>query len=332
VSLEQPMIDFSNETYFTANPYGSVVRCEGEDTKSFLHRMSTQDLHSLNDGEGTLNAYVNQKGRLIDLTYHLQIDKNTAILLGQNATGEKFIQWLDQFHFIEKIEFADLSSVCNGLLVAGRDATAIIQKLTSSQTILAPWQFVQKDHLLVTRIFDYQISTLPQVPCYYLCDISNTPVDLGSMLADMGALPMDKTTEESLRVFSGIPRVPNEINESLTPLALGLHDGISWSKGCYIGQEVIARMDTYDRITKNLTLFALEASSPIPLGAAMMRGDKVVGEITSVTAPQHGQQQGLALIKLKEHEIQESTFNVKVEDTSWPAVPLRRSAAQQPHD
>ena len=103
-------------------------------------------------------------------------------------------------------------------------------------------------------------------------------------------------------------------------------------KAVISGKEVIARMDTYDRINKNLTLFALEASSPIPLGAAIMRGEKVVGEITSVTAPQHGQQQGLALIKLKEHEIQESTFNVKVEDTSWPAVPLRRSAAQQPHD
>ena len=136
--------------------------------------MSTQDLHTLNDGEGTLNAYVNQKGRLIDLTYHLQIDKDTAILLGQNATGANFIQWLDQFHFIEKIEFADLSNTCNGLLITGQDATAIIQKLTSAQTILAPWQFVQKDHLLVTRIFDYQMADLPQVPCYYLCEISNS--------------------------------------------------------------------------------------------------------------------------------------------------------------
>ena len=325
-------IDLAHETYFIENPYGSVVRCDGEDTKSFLHRMSTQDINSLSDGEGTLNAYVNQKGRLIDLTYHLQFDNNTALLLGQHATGTSFIEWLDQFHFIEKIQFTDLSAASAGALLFGSHASGIIEKLISAPVTLAPWQFIQKGTLLVVRIFDYHMPNTPQTPCFYVCNISGTALELHAQLKNLGALELEKSAEESLRVFSGIPRVPNEINDALTPLALALHDSISWSKGCYIGQEVIARMDTYDRITKNLSLFTFEASAPVPVGTHVLSGEKVVGEVTSVSQPQHGPQQGLAMIKLKESELKAGTFHIRLEEESFPAVLLHRPAAQQPHD
>ena len=110
---------------------------------------------------------------------------------------------------------------------------------------------------------------------------------------------------------SGVPRAPQEINDAITPLALALHDSISWSKGCYIGQEVIARMDTYDRVTKNLALCLLKTDIAISEQDVIYSGDKKVGMVTSASRLMGGMQHLLVLLRLRENEIKDAGLHFK---------------------
>ena len=91
-------------------------------------------------------------------------------------------------------------------------------------------------------------------------------------------------------------------------------------------------MDTYDRITKNLSLFTFETTDPIPLGTPLFKKNKAIGEVTSISQTQENTQQGLVLLKLKENEIKEGTFHISISSKEVPALLLARPAAQRPHD
>ena len=64
--------------------------------------------------------------------------------------------------------------------------------------------------------------------------------------------PVNDAEYNSLRIELGIPEIPDDINEDINPLECGLSKYVSFTKGCYIGQEVVARLDTYDKINKHL--------------------------------------------------------------------------------
>lgn len=90
--------------------------------------------------------------------------------------------------------------------------------------------------------------------------------------------------DEYFRIKNIIPRAPNEINEKNTPLDVGLENLISWNKGCYIGQEVISRLDTYDKVSKRLVGLAcaekdfdnLKKSPEITSCVSLFRADQAL--------------------------------------------------------
>jgi folate-binding protein YgfZ len=103
--------------------------------------------------------------------------------------------------------------------------------------------------------------------------------------ADIPAIAEE--TFDVLRVEAGIPGYRGELTEAYTPHEIRLADTISDSKGCYTGQEIIARQLTYDKITK--LLVPLEMETFVPHGADVLLGQKKVGELTSsVHSPRRG--------------------------------------------
>jgi folate-binding protein YgfZ len=106
-------------------------------------------------------------------------------------------------------------------------------------------------------------------------------------LAEAGAAPVTQDTMEILRVEAGRPSPAHELTEDYTPLEMNLGAAVSDTKGCYTGQEVIARQITYDKITKRLVGVRLDA--PVNAGAAVLAEDRRAGEVTSaVESPRLG--------------------------------------------
>jgi folate-binding protein YgfZ len=110
-----------------------------------------------------------------------------------------------------------------------------------------------------------------------------------------GAAALDGVDYESLRVEAGLPAAGHELTETYTPLETGLEAAISDNKGCYTGQEIIARQITYDKVTQHLC--GLRLSQPASPGARIWAEEKLAGQVTSITAsPRYGPL-ALAIIK-----------------------------------
>lgn len=111
---------------------------------------------------------------------------------------------------------------------------------------------------------------------------------------------IDDDTYNLLRIEAGIPLAPSELNEKHNPLETTLVQAVSWTKGCYIGQEVIARLDTYDKVQRHLMGIEISAeikSDTLPI-ALTNSDNEAIGEITSLAfSPSLEKSIGLAFIK-----------------------------------
>jgi tRNA-modifying protein YgfZ len=254
------------------------VLLRGKDARSFLHRMSTQHVKDLAAGQGRLNVLLTDKGRIVDLVRHLDLGERGVLLIGSKGRGETIRAWLDRYLFSEDVELTDVSAQGGALDVTGPpspDAAA-----------LAPFSFLERDGVVVVRDFE---------PWFLVVSLERMPAVTGE--------PMTRADAEALRIAAMAPG-DAELIDKFNPLDLGLafepHGAVHWDKGCYIGQEVVARLDTYAKQQRALFGIVVDPSGLAP-GAAVMADGAQLGELTSVS-PVHNQERpsALAVLKLKE--------------------------------
>ena len=119
-------------------------------------------------------------------------------------------------------------------------------------------------------------------------------------LAGAGVEQLSPESHHILRVEAGLPAAGAELTEEFTPLEAGLEYAVSGAKGCYTGQEVLARQTTYDKVTQHLVRLRLEA--PAGAGERLWAGDKVVGVITSAAVSPRFGPVALGVVKRPHHE------------------------------
>jgi folate-binding protein YgfZ len=224
------------------------VRVVGPDARAFLHRLSTNHVSELVAGRGCLNVLTTDKGRVVDLVHHLDRGDEGVLLVGSPGKGPAIHAWLDRYLFSEKVELFDVSE---GPCVE-----------VTGPTDLPPWGFAGD----TLRTFDRVDADGRRVPCVIV---------IGRAVEGVRATADEA---EVARIAAGVPGA-GELVDKFNPLDLGLHDAIHWNKGCYIGQEVIARLDTYQKQHK--VLATLRVAGAVP-GATVNVDGAVAGEVTSV--------------------------------------------------
>jgi hypothetical protein len=118
-----------------------------------------------------------------------------------------------------------------------------------------------------------------------------------SSLLSPAVVKRDEQSYELWRIENGIPAIKKELVQDYNPLELNLWDWISFTKGCYIGQEVIARLDTYNKIQR--TLCKVHSEQPMNEGDVCIDADgNEIGKITSVISSIQGFD-GLAVVRMK---------------------------------
>ena len=137
-----------------------------------------------------------------------------------------------------------------------------------------------KIYLLPNNLNKYEFN-LPTVNNHfhnYQIIISFGNKDCENILNENGLSKTDESIYNLFLIENGIPIYPTEINNNYTPLDINLKHAVSTTKGCYLGQEVLARLDTYDKIKFNL----LKISSEFEMGNKIYFGNEEVGEITRI--------------------------------------------------
>jgi folate-binding protein YgfZ len=149
------------------------------------------------------------------------------------------------------------------------------------------------------------------------------------LLAAHGAEPVDAAVLEAGRIEAGIPRWGAELDETVLPNEAWLErTAISYSKGCYLGQETVARLKTYGHVNRHLVALLLPAGCGAAPGDAVRAGDETAGRVTSaVESPRHRRRVALAFVR-REHEAPGTTLAVDTPagpvDGVVAAVPLGR--------
>ncbi len=286
-----------------SNRFGRVAAI-GPDAIDLLHRMSTNDLLPLigKPGAGAQTVLTNEKGRIIDLLTVLSQGKD-ALLITSGGREEHVIQWLDKFVIMEDAKFEKRSDEMSHFLIFGPQALSFLQQLTETSLIsLENFNFIEIEIVGEKAILQKTHRIIESGWAIFTEKPSSEKVwkYLESEIVNSGGTVISDDTYNLLRIEAGIPLAPNELNEKHNPLETTLVQAVSWTKGCYIGQEVIARLDTYDKVQRHLMGIEIDGkigldSLPIPITNT---DNEAIGEITSIAfSPLLNKQIGLAFIK-----------------------------------
>ena len=277
------------------------ILLEGPDRFELVNRMSTNDVSQLALGEGKPTVFINANGRILFRASCYSLSRG-LLLISEAGQGEALAKSLRRnIFFGDKVAVNDISASTAQFAFHGANANRAIAKLAPEAIQLPPLGCADieadEGNLIVARRKS-------------ICGDHWTLIvkrDAGVAVhrrllnggADFGLIPAGSLTYNSLRIRAGRP-AGLELSADYIPLEVGLWDEISFSKGCYTGQEIIVRMESRGRLAK--TLVKVTLASMVDAPAPMYARNKPVGRLTSsVTAPD-GQIHALAVVKIDSAE------------------------------
>ncbi|MBW4633827.1 MAG: folate-binding protein [Iphinoe sp. HA4291-MV1] len=270
------------------------IKVSDSDRLRFLHNQSTNDIQSLKPGQGCDTVFVNSTARTIDLVTAYILEDAVLLLVSPNRR-EFLIQWLDRYiFFADKVQLTDITDETATLSLIGPQSDAVLEKLGVGAIIGQRYG----NHISIPSVSGGFVAVGSGLASsgYTLILPASDKQEVWSQILEAGAVPMSDRTWERLRILQGRPTPDNELTEEYNPLEAGLWQTISFNKGCYIGQETIARLNTYKGVKQHL--WGIHLSAPAEPGSAITIGDEKVGRLTSYTKTLDGHF-GLGYIRTK---------------------------------
>lgn len=258
-----------------------IIQVTDSDRIRFLHNQSTNNFERLKPGEGCDTVFVTSTARTIDLATAYVTDDSVLLIVSPNR-HEYLIEWLDRYiFFADKVELGDLAGKKAIFSLIGDKSSDLVAKIGASSIIGQPYG----THQLVNQVRVAVGSGLATVG-YTLIVPAQEAANMWKMLVEAGAVPMGDRVWEQLRIQQGRPVPDKELTEDYNPLEAGLLQTISFDKGCYIGQETIARLNTYKGVKQQL--WGINLNAPADVGSAIMVGEEKVGKLTSIVKRDRG--------------------------------------------
>lgn len=291
------------KSIITVHPLESIIKLQGRDGLDFLHRLSTNALSQLEPGHARSTILLTEKGRCVEAITVFS-DSQGLWIESPAGSATKIIEWLNKFIMMEDVQLCQIDTELQKLTILGEEAEDLLQQRFVHWNALnrgegRKFSTVDGDEAFVVR------DPLLMFDCWNVY-ASNKVVEWLTAPSQPSSVEVSVTSPddllEFLRIASASPAPKKEIRETVNPLEIGLRHLIDFKKGCYLGQEVIARLDTYEKVQRQLVSFACEAKPfPIEQGSDVYLGDSIVGNVTSVCQyPQSEKQVIMGLIKRKE--------------------------------
>ena len=274
--------------------YMGRLKATGEDGLDLLNRMSTNNVMDLGAGEGAVTVLTTDRGRIIDVLGVVN-QGDHVILLTSPGRQQTVIEWLDKYTIMEDLTIEDVTAETTMLALVGPDSGTILGLTTSHgpQDSLTAHS-VRLGGVDVLAV-EQPLGTLSR---YWLITSPDSATGLWQHLTEAGAVPLGATAMDAARVNFGVPEFGPELGEPYNPLEAGLIGSVDFAKGCYIGQEVIARLDSYKKVQKYLVSLIFDAYATVSPGDELLQGGKQVGTVTSVAPePLDGVLKGLGYVK-----------------------------------
>lgn len=270
--------------------FRSRICLTGADRVRFLHGQVTNDIKALRAGQGCYAALITAKGKMqSDLYAYCLADE--LLLDFEPGLTATVTERLEKYVIADDVQIIDVAPHYGLLSVIGPKADEVLRGAgVAPELPEKPYRFISKDHgeagvLYVTNNPRFGSKGFDLFAPNAL--LETLAAKLAAAVKNVGGGLCGCKAFEIARIESGTPRFGVDMDETNIPLEAGLErNGISFTKGCYIGQEVISRIRTYGQIARALRVLRLAgAGDPLPLkGDKLFKDDKEVGYITSAAA------------------------------------------------
>ena len=264
---------------------GRIV-VSGTERASYLQGLLTNDLVALKAAQGCYTAYLTAQGRMIADLYAYELG-DVMLLTMVGAVKDGVMAKLDQFIFSEDVQLGDVTDTFAQIAVVGPGAAAAVASIVTDVSEDALRKMPEHGNArgtwaggaaIVTRVTD---TGEPGFDLYVERAQSGA---LKVALMASGVAELDEATAEAVRVESGVPLFGRDMSEDTIPLEAGIESrAISFTKGCYVGQEVIIRVlhRGHGRVARKLVGLTLDGDRVPDAGTAIRGGDREIGNVTS---------------------------------------------------
>ncbi len=273
------------------------LRVTGPDAARWLNGIVTNAILTLAPGEGCYNFLLNAQGRIEgDCTIYREPGEGpTEFLLATTAAQVEAIrQHLDRFIIMDDVELTVLEGLA-GVLVAGPQALSVVAALGTENQRSAPCSpgtqgpppqtLNLKQTMYAGAPVRLMLAFSRLIPRYEIWSDPSTIASILVELNDSEAVPVSSRALEHLRLLEGTPLYGQDIRNSETardlPQETSQTQALHYSKGCYLGQEIVERIHSRGQVHRQFMAFRLTGELPETLPAALEAAGKPAGEITS---------------------------------------------------
>jgi folate-binding protein YgfZ len=294
-----------------------VLEVTGRDRAAFLHAMLSNEVKSLVPGQGCQAAFLDVHGK-VQVLLLLWILDDRIFVITPSGAAVKTNEALDTYLFSEKAYFRDATGELSMLMLAGPDAPALAERLTGTAPPDAAWSHV------AARLGGVDVRLVrgggetgePEV--WLVSAMADGPRIWEAALAG-GARPVGARAHESLRIEAGTPYLGHDVDDTVLLPEIPIEPWVSYSKGCYIGQEVVVRIRDRGHVNRHLLGLVLDGETVPHHGDVVFAGDAEIGRVTTAVWS-FGLKRPIALAYVRRQHAEPGTpVTVRSGETSLPA-------------
>jgi len=281
------------------------ILASGVQILAWLDNIATNKLVDITPMTGKPTLFTNATARILDRAMVYALDSERVVILTEPNRGDALTAYLrENIFYQDKITLTDWQPVYHQFSLHGTQADALIhtvlQKYSHSQQRSSELEGNNTEKNTINGVYNVLEGSIADSPVYAFRQkplvgsswILLVPTESAGMVwktlidagRSLGIIPSGGLVYNALRIASGRPNVGRELTTEYIPLELGLWDEVSFSKGCYTGQEILARMESRNKLAR--VLMRLKLSQFAEADTALFYQGKRVGQITSsVVAP-----------------------------------------------
>lgn len=287
-----------NQSVLMDRSHEGRVLMTGTDRLEIMHRISTNDLYNMQPNEGRPTVFTKANARIIDRVVVYNRDEDT-LLLTEPGRGEAMAKFLQRkIFFDDDAQLKDITAESHQFVLHGPQSDAVMTAL-GVDTNSVPAQFGTNITLAGAGVFAARRKPLSHT--YWSLNVFDADKAAAVWNAILeagkpaGLVPAGGLAYNMLRIRAGRPAFGRELSKDYIPLEVGLWDEVSFTKGCYTGQEIIARMESRHRIAKVMVRLQLDDMVQAP--ADLLRDGKRAGTLTSSVRLATGGVVGIGVVK-----------------------------------
>ena len=269
----------------------------GADRLDLLHRLSTNDLVGLRPSSAVGTVFTTDKGRIVDYV-NVLVFSDSLLLITSPGQETRLKAWIDKYTIMEDFQLSIVTPIWSMYSLIGPDvfvkASDIFGRPSESGKVI-DWQVADTSiKLHYCEEFDRDCLNI-LVPREKAKKVWSILLEKGEVA---GIKVLSSVGYEAVRIFQGIPGEGHELTDEFNPYEAGLAHAISFTKGCYIGQEVIARLDTYEKVQRKLVRMKFKDIPDYPHEKVLLtKGGESVGWLTSFSSTSvNGEYVGLGIV------------------------------------